>query len=227
MLCVKRNNFMKSLEKNYHDHHMLKRRPGFAIFGEERGKFLKNRIGEGKSVLDIGCRDGALTKYYYKSNDVLGVDIDGEALKRAEDNLGIKTQKIDLNGEWNLPENYFDVIIAAEVIEHLYFPENVIKKIVFHLKDNGIFLGSVPNAYSLKNRLRYFFGKKKNTPLEDLTHINHFSYGELKNLLEKNFKEVEITGFGKFKLLSKLMPSLFAFSLFFEGKLINKKNGNL
>ena len=209
---------METLEKNYHDHHTTKRRPGYTIFGEERGYFLKERIGQGKKVLDIGCRDGALTKYYSGGNEVTGTDIDGEALERAQTDLGIKTQKIDLNGEWNLSEKYFDVIVAAEVIEHLYFPENVIKKIKHCLKDGGTFLGSVPNAYNLKNKIRYFFGKKKNTPLEDLTHINHFSCGELKGLLDKNFKEVKITGFGKFKLLSRLMPSFFAFSLFFEAK---------
>lgn len=88
---------MNSLEKIYNYHHTKERGWGFVALSQERGEFLKNNIGENKKILDIGCRDGSLTKFYYKNNDVTGVDIDSEALERARKELGINVQHMDLN----------------------------------------------------------------------------------------------------------------------------------
>jgi 2-polyprenyl-3-methyl-5-hydroxy-6-metoxy-1,4-benzoquinol methylase len=91
---------------------------------------LKNFIGAGKKILDLGCRDGTLTKYYVEGNHVLGVDIDVKALEIAKKNLGVETLEMDLNGDWKeLGDKTFDIIVAGEVLEHLYYPERVIKKI--------------------------------------------------------------------------------------------------
>lgn len=204
----------------YKEHHNTSRKEGFSSLEKERGELLNKIIGSGKDVLDIGCRDGVLTKYFLDNNKILGVDIDDGALKRAKENLGIETIVVDLNSDWQeLGEHKFDAVVAGEVLEHLYFPEKVIEKVKEHLKERGVFVGSVPNAFNLKNRVRYLFGRKKNTPLEDPTHINHFSCNELKSLLQKYFSKVEIIGLGRFKLFSKLMPNWFAFHLFFKVKL--------
>lgn len=209
-----------SLKEIYKKHHENKDRCGFSILEKERGSLLKQYIGVGKKILDIGCRDGSLTKHYIYGNEVLGVDIDAKLLAGAAKNYNIETKVMDLNGDWNeLGGIKFDVIVAGEILEHLYYPENVLSKIKKHLKNNGMFIGSVPNAFSLKNRLRYLFGKKKNTPLEDPTHINQFSYKDIKSMLLNEFEEVSIIGLGRYKLLAEICPNLFAFNLFFKAKL--------
>lgn len=206
------------IKKIYEKHHQDNRRAGFSIMEKERGDLLGQYIGAGKKVLDIGCRDGALTKYFLKGNEVWGADIDEISLGRAKE-LGIKIVLMDLNGDWlELSDQKFDVIVAAEVLEHLYYPEEVIKKALNYLNDNGIFVGSVPNAFSLKNRLRYLRGQKKFTPLADPTHINQFNYQELETLLKKYFQEVEIIGLGRYTKLAKFMPNYFAFIFFFYAK---------
>jgi len=207
---------MNSIKNIYEKHHSIKERGGFSILEKERGQLLKEYIGIGKNVLDIGCRDGWLTRHYVDGNSVLGVDIDGNLLKIAQQNLKIQTLLMDLNGNWSeLVDRKFDVIVAGEVLEHLYYPQNVLGNIKKHLNDGGIFIGSVPNAFSLKNRLRYLSGNKKNTPLEDPTHINQFSYQEIKDLLLKYFKEVDMVGLGRYRFLARKMPIFFAFDLFF------------
>lgn len=207
---------MSSTADIYEKHHSKSREQSFSILKDDRGQILKNKVGENKKVLDIGCRDGALTKYFTQGNTVLGVDIDKISLDRAREILGIETMIVDLNGDWNeLSDRKFDCVVAGEVLEHLYFPEEIIKKTVRHLNLDGSFLGSVPNAFSLKNRLRYLFGTKKYSPLSDPTHINHFHAQELKSLLEKYFSKVEVIGLGRYKLLSKISPNFFAFDLFF------------
>ncbi len=212
------NNENEALEKIYRGHHEKSRSPFFAILGEERGRFLKENIGTGKNVLDIGCRDGALTSFYCKGNTVIGLDIDSEALTKAKNLLKIEIRQADLNGEWGVNAGSYDVVVAAEVIEHLYFPERVLAKIHEALKPGGILLGSVPNAYSLKNRLKFLFGMKAGTPLADPTHINQFSRKEFLKLLKTHFAEAEIIPAGRFASLDKFWPGMFSFGLLFKAK---------
>lgn len=199
----------------YRHHHLTNREPGFSILKAERGTLLKKLIGKNKTVLDIGCRDGALTKYFVEGNKVLGVDIDDVALAETA-KLGIETKKLDLNGDWSeLAGRKFDVVVAGEVLEHLYYPDEQLKKISNLLNSNGMLIGSVPNAFSLRNRFRYLKGTKRHTPLSDPTHINHFSSTDLSLILSHNFPSVEILGLGRYHTLAKAWPSFFAFDLFF------------
>jgi 2-polyprenyl-3-methyl-5-hydroxy-6-metoxy-1,4-benzoquinol methylase len=55
-------------------------RYGFIYRVGERGPQFAAWIGTGKRVLDLGCRDGSLTRYYVEGNIVVGVDIDQQAL---------------------------------------------------------------------------------------------------------------------------------------------------
>ncbi len=210
-------NKKSGLEEVYNYHHTKERGDFFLILGDERGSFLKEKIGSGKKVLDIGCRDGALTKYYAKDNEVLGCDVDSEALSRAEKFLGITTKHLDLNGDWGLPKNNFDVVVAAEVVEHLYYPVHVFKKINDVLKTGGFFVGTIPHAFSIQNRVKLFFGSKSGTPLQDPTHINHFCHKEFKKLLEKQFVNVEIKGITspRYNKLTFIFPFFFAHDIMF------------
>jgi 2-polyprenyl-3-methyl-5-hydroxy-6-metoxy-1,4-benzoquinol methylase len=204
-----------SLERMYTAHHASERGEGFVLLGKERGAFLVKHVGTGKRILDIGCRDGALTASYANGNSVLGLDIDSGALARAAASLGIETRQTDLNGDWGVPAGSFDAVVAAEVVEHLYHPGIVLDKVAAVLKPDGILVGTVPNAFSLKNRLRYLLKRKRGTPLSDPTHITHFAVEELRGLLAERFAVVEIEGIGRYATLARLAPQAFAFDLCF------------
>ncbi len=205
-----------SLKNIYTTHHTKNRPENFSILEVERGELLRSVVGTGKKVLDIGCRNGVLTKHFSVGNQVLGVDIDEGALAKAQTLLGIETLYMDLNGDWmELGDKKFDVVVAGEVLEHLYFPEKIVAQVKKCLKDGGLLIGSVPNAFSLKHRLRYLAGSKRYTPLSDPTHINQFGFDELQAIFLKHFSSVEIKGLGRYKILSKLFPSFFAFDFFF------------
>jgi len=188
------------------------------IFGKERGGLFAQWLGQGKKILVLGCRDCALAKYYASGNEIMGLDIDQGGLDICQKELGIETKLTDLNGDWGITPESFDAVVAAELLEHLYYPEKVLQKIYDVLRPGGIFVGSIPHAFSLVNRLRILFGKKAGTPLADPTHINHFSYGEFEKMLKNNFKEVEIIPLTRFKLLGKLFPRYFSFLLLFKCK---------
>src|SRR6185503_15482836 len=191
------------LESVYARHHSDEDRHSGLMHTDERGAFLHERVGTGKRVLDIGCRNGALTSFYAEGNTVVGVDIDASALAKAKERLGIETHQLDLNGEWPFAPKSFDVVIATEVLEHLYFPEVAIGKAAAVLKPGGVFLGSIPNAVSLINRFRLLLGRKRYTPLGDPTHITQFTRQELYGMLAKHFEEVTIVPLGNYAYLDK------------------------
>ncbi len=208
-----------SMQAIYESHHQNNRQQGFSIMKSDRGEFFARVIGKGKRVLDIGCRDGALTSFFVAGNKVLGADIDSNALARAKKDYGIDTMMLDLLGDWReIAGRKFDVVVAGEVLEHLYYPQRVSQKAHSVLAHGGLFIGSVPNAFSLKNRLRYLMGTKRHTPLSDPTHINHFSKSDLEKMLSGVFSEVKVSGLGKYKMLAKLLPSWCAFDLVFIAK---------
>jgi 2-polyprenyl-3-methyl-5-hydroxy-6-metoxy-1,4-benzoquinol methylase len=157
-----------------------------------------------------------LTRFFVAGNTVTGVDVDTVALAKARA-LGIETIEVDLHGDWhNLAGRTFDCVVAGEVLEHLYFPDKVMSQVAQHLKPGGVFVGSVPNAFSLKNRVRLFLGKKKYTPLGDPTHINHFLQRELEAALHKSFAEVTIYPLSKYAWLDAFFPGMFSFNLLFK-----------
>ena len=177
-------------------------------------------MGTGKKILDIGCRDAALTSYFAPGNQVLGLDIDAEALVLAEHHLGINTQQVDLNGDWGQRPGSFDAVVAAEVLEHLYYPAVVLQKIFDILKSGGTLAGTVPHAFSLQSRLRLLIGRKRGTPLEDPTHINHFTYKEFRSLLEQKFTDVrfEYIISPRLRWLGRFYPRLVAYGFLFSAR---------
>lgn len=177
------------LEAVYRNHHENKGRYGYLFCHGARGKYLAEWIGVGKKILDLGCRDGMLTSYYSQGNDVIGVDIDRKALEITRNTLSVETIWADLNTEWPFLPASFDVIVACEIMEHVFFLDHFLNQIKKTLKPGGLFLGSVPNSFRMRNRLKFLFGY----PYEnDPTHVRQFSFATLKNSLESRFQEVEI-----------------------------------
>ncbi len=189
------------LSEYYSRHHQEKGRTGFSWVESERAKYFKNWIGKGKRVLDIGCRDGALTRHYSTGNEVVGVDIDLNALKHFETRLTLPLLCADMNDEFPFSGGLFDVVVLAEVLEHTIFPELVISEVDRVLKKGGLFIGSTPNAFRLKNRIKFVLGEDFEV---DKTHLHHFSLKGLRELLEERFSEVMLLPVSsRFLFLSK------------------------
>jgi len=212
----------ETLSKIYQHHHQEKKRHNFALYGEERGEFFSSFIGQGKKVLDLGCRDGSLTKYYLKGNQMTGVDVDQYALQQARKKYGFQTIWLDLNSEWKeLEKHIFDVIVVGETLEHLYYPKIALSKAYHLLKPNGLLLGSVPNAFRFANRLRFLLGRKKGTSFCDPTHINHFSHKELEEILkEAKFKNIILKPLVKKQYLwfERIWPGSFSYLIMFKAE---------
>jgi SAM-dependent methyltransferase len=171
---------LEELSDRYAEHNRVERGAGFIFAGAERVELFRRYVGgPGKRVLDLGCRDGALTQAYAAGNELVGVDADREALAGAE-KLGIETQWADLDEPLPFEDASFDVVVAGELIEHLRDPRRLVTEAHRVLRPSGTFVASVPNAYRLKNRLRFLVGR---TADQDPTHLHMFSPDEVRTLL--------------------------------------------
>ena len=83
---------VSGLGERYEEHHRERRDEGDFVFVPERIPLFVEAIGQGKRVLDLGCRSGALTRHFLEGNSVVGLDVDAAALEKAAA-LGIEPVK--------------------------------------------------------------------------------------------------------------------------------------
>lgn len=180
-----------------------------------RGRMFSSWIGAGKKVLDLGGRDGSLTKHYAHSNSVVIGDIDCAAMAYAKESYGVETAEVNLNEPLPFDSESVDVVIMAEVLEHLPYPRFVLGEVKRVLRTGGQFIGSVPLAYHLIDRWRVLRGKKLLIADVDPTHLQFFKYEEALRLLS-DFFDVEETQILKGGSKAQRYPRLFARDIAFR-----------
>lgn len=195
-----------------------KRFGGLGLYGRDRAELFAGWLGKDKNILELGCRDGSLTKLFAEGNRMTGADIDKNALELFEKNIGGRAVCLDLNSQWPFGENEFDAVVASEVLEHLYKPEETVKNILKSLKTGGLFIGSVPNGFSLINRIRLFMARPDKTALADPTHVHQFSRRELKKILNSYFIDVDVVPIGRLSEIDWIFPGMFSFLMAFYCK---------
>jgi len=183
-----------------------------------------------KKILDIGCASGYLSQELKQAdNYVVGIDISATNLAKISSAID-KTLVLDIeNDAWpeSFTKNKFDVIIMAEIIEHLFDQDNLLKKLKQILQSSGFIILTTPNFLTWNNRLRMLFGKYGDKEiLYDKSHINLLSYvGLKKKLNQHNFKIIQENNLWYPNYLEKikniLPANLFVFQSIFKIKMIN------
>ena len=202
---------LEQLSDRYREHHRTRRARDFVFGGDERARLFRQLVGgPDNRVLDLGCRYGALTQAYVEGNSVAGVDVDREALAEAA-KLGIDTRWADLDERFPFENDVFDVVVAGELLEHVRDPQHIVTEARRVLRPGGRLVGSVPNAFRLKNRIRFALGRP---PEADPTHLHMFRPGDVERLLS-DLENVEL------RLISsrflRAHPKLFANDIVFAG----------
>lgn len=105
------------------------------------------KIKEGR-LLDIGCGGGLLTEslsYYYPKTKIYGYDVSKVAIRFAKKfGSGKVIYKVIKNKKIPFPDNFFDVCICLDVMEHIPNVNDFLMEVKRVLKKNGKFFLIVP-----------------------------------------------------------------------------------
>ena len=151
--------------------------------------------GKGKVILDIGCWDGFLSTLLRENdNEVIGVDISEKAIELSKQR-GLDVKRVSFEEDLPFPEGTFDVVVAGEVIEHVFDTDRFLIDIKRVLKEHGCLILTTPNLASLGRRILLLLGISPlvETSLGDNAagHIRYFTKSSLFSLLEKHGFKVE------------------------------------
>jgi len=148
-----------------------------------------------QKVLEIGMGGGDTLVHIKEQKlaaEVIGIDIIHLPDTNQQNPVIDEVHYIDLDKD-ALPfqDNYFDVIIAGDVLEHLVDPWDVLKKLTQVLKVGGCILVSLPNIrdvyalYSILIQGRFAYTK---SGIFDKTHMRFFCKKDMVELIEYSGK---------------------------------------
>jgi 2-polyprenyl-3-methyl-5-hydroxy-6-metoxy-1,4-benzoquinol methylase len=147
-------------------------------------------VGEGKRVLELGPATGYMSKSMIERGcTVVGIELDPAMAERAaqfcERLIVGDLDELDLDAE--LGEEKFDVIVAADVLEHLRDPLATLGKLRPHLTGDGAFVISIPNVAHGSVRLALLAGHFRygDIGLLDSTHLRFFTRESFEQLLDE------------------------------------------
>lgn len=155
-------------------------------------KILKH-VKKGVVILDLGCGYNANLLNYLLRKKIIetafGIDL---SVNKSSRNIRLIKGRSDK--EIQLPTESFDVITGLALIEHVKYPEIMLKEAYRLLKKNGILLLTTPSYISkpilefLAFRLKIISGK------EIADHKRYYDRISLKNdLVKAGFKPRKIT----------------------------------
>ena len=159
------------------------------------------------NLLDVGCGNHSafITKKFFKHVRYDGVD-KGTYNNSDEDfDLMDKFHLIDLSETGNLaaiPDNSYDVIIFAHVIEHLLNGLEVLAALCDKLRDNGVIYIESPSERSLtlpsvKGTLNFY---------DDPTHVKFHPLNEIVDVVDNKQLDIDKMGIRRDKARIILTP---------------------
>lgn len=157
-------------------------------------------------LLDLGCGNGLFTLGVSRKmgcTQVIGIDNFYPDVLLARKNLpgGSIVWTWDLNKDFPTVSSSADVILANQIVEHLYDPDHFLSEIYRCLKTGGYAVISTPNLGAWHNLVFLLMGwqppmvdvssksyagnplKRGKTRVGRLGHIRLFTYGSFRDLL--------------------------------------------
>lgn len=197
-------------------------------------------------ILDIACGISTLGKNF--GNEVYGIDLNAQAVKVAKRH-GIHAIVGNIEDTWKYPDNYFNIVIASHIIEHVVNPDKLLLEAKRVLKKGGLLIIATPNLAAWFNRILLLLGfqpfftevstmdktlgitfTRKLTPMRSpLGHLRVFTLGSLKDIVKLHeFKIIQIAGaeFLAFPPLLLFFDKIFSYFPSFASNIIviAKKN---
>lgn len=187
-------------------------------------------------VLDVGCAEGFIGERLHSTKfSFYGIEMnksDAKIASKFYKEVSIANLDID---KVSYPSKFFDVIILADVIEHLKNSLNITSLLMPFLKKDGAIILSTVNIANLYTRLRLLFGKfdYQQKGILDRTHLKLFTLKTFRKLavgsgltiIKEDFTPIPLPLVHEFfskgkplyifhmfnNFLARLIPTLFCF----------------
>lgn len=143
-----------------------------------------------KRLLELGSSTGYMTQIFKKMGFAVDiVENDSTSVKKAQ-KYSVKSFIGSLDDDKLLQKitDKYDVIVAADVLEHLVNPDQVLDSMRKNLSQKGTIIISVPNIASWQIRKDLFFKGQfeyQESGILDKTHLIFFNFFTIQKLLEK------------------------------------------
>lgn len=194
---------------------------------------LMRLIPPNSRVMELGCASGYLSGYMEQALGcrVTGLEADAAAVEIAKSRCS-EVYQVDLDSENALQAAHssapYDVLLAAAVLEHLKYPERLLRQSRELLKPDAKVIVSLPNIAHWSIRRKLLRGKfdYEDYGIMDRTHVHFYTLSTGRQLLEQTGLRVEstcIAGSGVQNLMNAfsrrfrrplpkpLFPALFAY----------------
>jgi len=143
-------------------------------------------IPEGSRVLDVGCSAGNFGEALEQMNSctVVGVDLNPVDIDEARQKIS-EAYVLDVSDTAAIAGlGTFDVVLFADVLEHLPDPRATLVAIRALLRPGGVVVYSIPNMGHLSVRLDLLEGRfmYTETGLLDKTHVHFYDAFEIEDM---------------------------------------------
>lgn len=176
-----------------------------AYIHKKRLKLLYKLIkkSKGKKLIDVGCGDGFVLDYLKPLNKKLyGIDISEKRVKRVKKMVPDAKIKLCSADNISYKDNFFDITLCSEVLEHVRNPVRSIKELIRITKKNGIIIITVPNEFNVRI-CRLLLLK---FPLKIADHLNNFSVKQLDKLFgRKHTSLITIPNLSRFLAINYIL----------------------
>jgi 2-polyprenyl-3-methyl-5-hydroxy-6-metoxy-1,4-benzoquinol methylase len=179
-----------------------------AYYGNVRPEMLQFIPANAAKILEVGCGEGNFSAQLISDGvETWAIEPNNISAKSASEKLYKVLEGTIDEMVAEIPDNYFDVIIMNDVIEHLLEPWDDIQKLKSKLKDDGVLVSSIPNVRYAKNLFNMLFKrdwKYTDDRILDITHYRFFTKKSVRRLFDEN-------GYSVQKLKGVNMTKSFAF----------------
>lgn len=171
-----------------------------------------------EQILEIGCGSGATgmaIKKKFPNVKYLGMDSNKDAAVIAQTRLDkvivTDIERVPLD-TFGLEKEYFDLIICADILEHLYDPWKMLNDLHEYLVPGGRILASIPNVQYINQIINLLDGKwtYEDYGLLDATHIRFFTLNEIVKMFSgTGYNIINCSGIGNPIMKSDTWPNDF------------------
>jgi 2-polyprenyl-3-methyl-5-hydroxy-6-metoxy-1,4-benzoquinol methylase len=150
------------------------------------GKLLAEGVA-GKRVLEVGVGDGSMAKRLCEVGGIVdGLDVDQSARDLAKPYCRtVYLADLEEIDHITLPDEPYDIIVMADVLEHIRNPEHVLCLMRRHLRPDGRLIVSLPNVANIYVRLNLLVGRfpYQSKGILDRSHVRFYTGRSAERLL--------------------------------------------